>query len=355
MLKILLADDEEISLKCLIETIDWNSLGFEIIGSARNGLEALELYKEHRPDIVITDISMPYMSGLELAKNIRQISKKTKFIILTAYPVFEYAQQAIDYTVSSYLLKPIKNEDLIDTLLCIKDKMNESQPESDPIPEDNAALPEINTKDLTCFLLNKNEEQTHNLINGYFKKYRKLPSNHLDDAKKHIGQIVSYLQTELIKDASVAREIFGHDLHPFAELDAFSTLNEIQTYLTDIAEQILSSYYFYTFINSSAIVQNAIIYIMNNYAEKISATTAAASQYISSEHLMRSFKKDTGLTFSEYLANYRINTAIRLLKSKKYKVYEVCELVGYKNIIYFNKLFKQITGHSPTYFTKQRN
>lgn len=92
-MKLLIVDDEILSLKLMEKIVDWNSLGIELIGMAQDGVEALNIFKKNDPQILITDIKMPRMDGLELIDHIRQINRQTKIIILSAYSEFEYAKK----------------------------------------------------------------------------------------------------------------------------------------------------------------------------------------------------------------------------------------------------------------------
>ncbi len=87
--------------------IDWESLGFSVVGTAQNGKEALELIEEHHPDLLISDIKMPFMDGLELSKTIHENYINTKIILFSGWDDFEYARTAISYGVSQYIMKPI--------------------------------------------------------------------------------------------------------------------------------------------------------------------------------------------------------------------------------------------------------
>ena len=98
--RILLADDEEEVRKAIIRKIPWEQLGFTVVGDAENGEEALEKVEQLKPDVVITDIRMPYMDGLTLTERIRQKYPSIKVLIFSGYDDFEYAQQAIKLKVS---------------------------------------------------------------------------------------------------------------------------------------------------------------------------------------------------------------------------------------------------------------
>ena len=111
--RILLVDDEEEVRRGIIRKMEWEKLGFEVAGDAENGEEALEKVEQLQPDVVITDIRMPVMNGIELLKKVYNHCPLTKFIIISGYSDFEYAQSAIRLHVSEYLLKPVEKEALI--------------------------------------------------------------------------------------------------------------------------------------------------------------------------------------------------------------------------------------------------
>ncbi len=109
---VLVVEDEFDQRRAVIERVDWAAAGFEVIGEAENGVEALELLETLEPDLILTDIKMPMISGLELAERVREIRPVTQMVILSGYDSFEYARKAINYNIISYLLKPISSKEL---------------------------------------------------------------------------------------------------------------------------------------------------------------------------------------------------------------------------------------------------
>lgn len=110
LLKLIIVDDEKIILRGLVETYDWNKMGFEIVGSALDGEEALELIRKVRPDVVLTDICMKCMDGIRLMEETKKMDAEIRFVVLSAYKDFAYAQEACRLGAVSYLLKPITDE-----------------------------------------------------------------------------------------------------------------------------------------------------------------------------------------------------------------------------------------------------
>lgn len=123
--RIILVDDEEEVRKSIIHKIDWNAVGFQVVGDAENGEDALEKIELLEPDVVLTDIRMPYMDGLTLSEKIRQKYPSMKIVIFSGYDDFEYAQRAIKLNVTEYILKPVNVEELTAILKKIKGNLDE--------------------------------------------------------------------------------------------------------------------------------------------------------------------------------------------------------------------------------------
>lgn len=124
MYTVVVADDEEELRKAIIRRVDWESIGFTVVGEAENGIEALELVEKTEPDLLLTDIRMPFVSGIELARQVREIRPATQIAFLSGFDDFTYAQQAIQYNIISYMLKPISAADLSKELEVIKGKID---------------------------------------------------------------------------------------------------------------------------------------------------------------------------------------------------------------------------------------
>lgn len=128
MLKVLLVDDEPLVLEGLKVMVDWNALGFMICGQTTNGEDAIEFIKEHEPDLVLTDIKMPVVDGLNLIKHVKDTMQlNIKFVILSSYSEFEFAQTAMKYNVQHYILKPLDEEKIEDVLKKVHKEIVEDQ------------------------------------------------------------------------------------------------------------------------------------------------------------------------------------------------------------------------------------
>lgn len=127
MYKVFIVDDEPFIIEGLYDIVDWALLGMEIVGHAENGAEALEALKLIPADILITDISMPKMNGLDLIRNVRDYRPELKVIILSGFNDFDYLKDGMTLGIENYLLKPINLEEFKATLHTVVEKLNESK------------------------------------------------------------------------------------------------------------------------------------------------------------------------------------------------------------------------------------
>lgn len=258
MLKVLIVEDEDIIRKGLVHTIDWLSMDCTVVGDACDGVEGLKLIEEHKPDLVITDIKMPVMDGIEMLKKALNINKFHS-IILTSYSEFEYAKQAISLKVFEYLLKPVDEEKLTQIVENVKKEIMQEKV-FDNIIEKAKTGNQMNLVDLDIYIFSENE----------------------------------------------------------------------------------SNYY----------VSEALKQIKSNYNRKISVESISSNLGISPSYLSRKFKDVTSQTFLDVLNKYRVQKAIELLNTGKYRVYEVSDMTGFSEYKHFCNVFKKYTKVSPTEFIK---
>ena len=131
MLKVFLVEDEAVIRDGLRDKIPWEQYGFRFVGEAADGEMALPMIRKTRPDVLITDIKMPFMDGLSLSKIVSEEFPKTKIVIISGYDDFEYARKAIEVGVDQYLLKPITRLTLKKTLLELKEKIEQDMVQND--------------------------------------------------------------------------------------------------------------------------------------------------------------------------------------------------------------------------------
>lgn len=198
MIKTLIVDDEPFIRQGLRVLIDWEKYGYEIVDEAENGIKAIEKIKEKKIDLVITDIKMPEMDGLELIKYVSEnIKRKINYIVLSGYCEFEYARKAIKYNVQDYILKPIQREELISSLGKIQEKYIEVNLENEE-RENNEKI--IYAKYISDLISGRYDKKSVNYIKQklYHKseiRYINIEVNYNDDKclnmsneEKRLGQ-----------------------------------------------------------------------------------------------------------------------------------------------------------------------
>lgn len=131
MFKLLIADDEQIVIEGIRNSINWNQYDIEVVGTAKNGTEALKLAQELQPDIIISDIKMPGLNGLEFIEELKAFLPNVKVILISAYEEFDYAKQAIRLGVNSYLSKPVKKVEVISEVCKIKSMLEHKKNEDE--------------------------------------------------------------------------------------------------------------------------------------------------------------------------------------------------------------------------------
>lgn len=241
MLKVLVVDDETVVRRGIVLGVDWAAMGCVVVGEATNGEEGIAAVERYSPNLIITDVRMPRMDGIEMMNRLREKGCRAHVIVLTAYSDFSYARSALQFGADDYLLKPFRDQELV------------------------AAIDRVRQKE--------------------------------------------------------------------RELTALTPQSILPLTKGDKSKYVLQ----------------ALSYIGEHYSDQdISITTISQHLGVSEGHLSHVFKKETSYTVIGYLTQYRVHTAMKLLQDCRYKVYEVAEMVGYRDVAYFSSTFKKLAGVSPS-------
>ena len=172
MLRLMIVDDEQIIREALSQMVDYESLGYKLIATARNGMEAYDIICDEYPDVVITDIRMPFLNGLGLIERSIKSDSRITFILLSGYSEFEYAKQAMRYGVRYYLLKPTDKQELIDALTTIHQERLSAEEEKKAAQFQ--LLLDLHFPLEQCFIMEALEYPEN--FSSIFKKYQSLLS-----------------------------------------------------------------------------------------------------------------------------------------------------------------------------------
>jgi two-component system, response regulator YesN len=181
MYKLLITEDEYEIRNGLCNFFPWKAIGFEVVGQAENGKQAFDFIQVHNVDVILCDIIMPIMSGLELVDLLREKKHKTKVIFFSAHKDFEYAQKALEYGVKSYILKSTNFNELIRVFSKIKSELDSENTEDKILLENNMNFNEKiisaikkyvedHYKDVTLEDLTKQINMNPDYISKFFKK-----------------------------------------------------------------------------------------------------------------------------------------------------------------------------------------
>lgn len=490
MYKLYLLDDEPFILEGLKYIIDWEEYGFDVVGTSSNGEDGFNFIKNEDVDLIITDIMMPKMTGLELISNLKKINHNAKFIVLSAFQEFQYAKEAISMGAENYLTKPIDEDELIQTIEGVKKKIEKIKLEkvdtkifkNDLILKlicnknndgvlDRLRLEGVNLnyKNLCVVILefaeggninnnilnhidNLNYEYCVNLQNqiliimdkesinkdtlrnlkddlssitneqiyisrgkyvdsidnlncsyqsakdiheyklvypniSWIREYKEksynlenidyIDFNHLKklllnkDNKESLNYIESIfsqlkkdenLTVKQIKTKSIevflnvynyfndSKIIKGLDLYLEKVINSVN-LNQIQLELNNMIKHRQSKLE-ETDDSISPIILKLLRNIEENYSKDLNLKEISETYNINSIYLGQLFQKETGILFSDYLNNFRVNKAKNLLVETSLKAAEIGELVGYANKNYFYRKFKDIVGITPSEWRK---
>lgn len=393
MYSLVLIEDEPLTLDLLASLIQWEKYGFTLLGKFEDSKEALEFIKKRKPDLVISDIKMPKVSGLEIAKYCFENLKGTQVALISAYRDFEYAKQAIKYSVKDYIEKPVNKKEMINLLESYKSE----HPKSMYIPDDD----EIDNiqllfADLIYGMISNTQELKERfksvglsqyicdnpcaVFTIHINKYEDYINNVWKYDKDSLYRAIYYI-TSKVKD----RYEFYMLRHSFNNVEIIALSNDeendedllytlIEKLMSDLNELLCvecetMSVAFYDSVSylmnkecdsekeelshTNETIKSVYDFIKDNYKKSISSEEAADYIGLSNTYFCVFYKKYTGETFLETLNKYRIEKAKEILREdREVKPSRIYSSVGFSNQGYFYKVFKRYTQKTPDKYLK---
>ncbi|MCR5001877.1 MAG: response regulator [Lachnospiraceae bacterium] len=352
MLKVMLVDDEPFIMQGLSVLIDWEDLGYKIVKCASNGGEAYDYLKENSVDLIISDISMPVMSGLELLKRIREEGlSDAYFVVLSGYNDFAYAQQAIRYTCMEYLLKPINKDQLTDILKRVYSEGRMVKREDEVHDEKNKVVLYKKELDDLIRAIDTNEMGAMNLsVDALYDKMYSVGMT-----EDILSMNLNYLQVQLIHLAVQQDET----------VDQEEVLNYISENVYDAGRTKGSRVHLKRFAlgyaeylgqlrknASRGVLSEVEKEIKKNYADNLTLRDLSKKYYVNPAYLGQMFKKKYNQSFKDYLCQIRINEASSMLLNTDDKISLIAEKVGYKDVDYFIQKFIEQKGITPAKYRR---
>ncbi|MDR1209326.1 MAG: response regulator [Clostridiales bacterium] len=398
MLRVVLVEDEVLVREAIKKNVDWRGCGYAFCGEAPDGELAFELIREKRPDVVITDIRMPFMDGLTLARLVKDEAPDTKIILLTGHDDFGYIQRALRLGVSEYLLKPVSNADITAVLLRFREII-EKEREGSALAKRKADLEEIVWLKKRRFL---EDWLSGRIAPGEIAERAAAVKTPLDagayalllcefedekNAKRAKELAALFAEDESVacfpwKDGGAAIIVMADDpeqadaraeetadyLSALWGSDgsaAFSaTVRAAANSLAGVAANRADQTYPGKRIPApsaepapqgqhDAMLARAKAYIDERFAgDDVSLNAVAAHVNVSPPYFSALFKQLTGVTFIEYLTAARMSRAKELLRGTPMRASEIAYEVGYNDPHYFSYLFKKINGVTPSEYRR---
>lgn len=344
MYKVIIADDEPFIRAGLYGRIDWKSMGFEVVGVLEDGKDVLKSLDEERVDVLLTDICMNHVSGLQTAEIIKEKYPWMKVILFSGYQEFEYAREAMHYGVCEYLLKPINYKELRKVLANVKEELDRKRYEEQLISnlgeKEYAQILSL-TRSMANSVLGDGEEMWHVFV--YLKPI--VLKGTLEIRRVVILQLLSFMMSKLEqKDQALAGE-FANQIKglDFSQDDDMGEgLSSILSRLND--ELIARGLVPIPRKGKDDSIQKACNYINNHLEEDLSYEQVAEYVCMSPRHFSRRFRDEMGKTFTEYIVQLRVERAMKLLDEGKVLVDDIGATVGYRDDKYFQQIFKKYTG-----------
>jgi two-component system response regulator YesN len=358
MLKVLLIDDEQYNIELLKQVIDWGKMGYEVAGSANNGSEGLNVYRASHPDVIIVDIKMPVMDGLEFIQAIRQQDALTKIIILSAYGEFEYAQKAIEYGINSYLLKPINEAKLINLLHTIRQEFPEAIPVndlrilSDIVDNDHEVL--IDEWKISEQMKFGKYPLVLEFIEHAFSHFLERKTR-LDKVSMFCCSLVNLFKRELYKLNNEKGAAYFDSIR--MEMEMVSSNKTYSDFKTRMVKAIMKAeVYFHEAMDRKdnfAVIFKAKEYALHHYMdEELSIQMVSDYVGLSKNHLSKIFKESTGENYWDYILKLKMEKAKELLGRTNKTNYDIAHDIGYNSEYHFSRIFSKMVGMSPSQYRR---
>lgn len=338
ILKVVIADDEALALNGIAGIVD-SLEGFTVAGKAFNGEQALNLIQQHDADILLTDIKMPNTDGMWLIDKIEKLSINVSIIVISAYDDQMYLKSAIrNPYVFDYIFKPFMANEIVELLDVTRNYHNKVR---------NKALNEdINLNLIVNCITSDNLETLNQDLNIYFQNY----SGSLQSAKDKAYGWIMFIYNSVFIDRPSLRKMHETDImNEIYRCESLTGLkNVISQYLAECCSRYVRNEEVTPLISSSLQIISQELdncdLNLNYIAHKLDVTP---------NYLSGKFSRDMKQSFSNYLTHLRINVAKELLNDVSKKVYEVSLAVGFSDVSYFNKVFKEHTGLTPLQYRQQ--
>lgn len=384
MYKVLLAEDELLVRIGLKNSVNWEKYGMEIAAEAENGRQAYEEYQKHGCQLVVTDIRMSGMDGVELIRKIRETDQRCAVIVVSCMDDFKLLQDMIRYDVSGYVLKASMTIcEMEELLLKVRKRLDESdapsvvsKPKQRSKEEllkayavdgsltegeflgslENCGYPKPSYGSVTAFcILTLNQEPLNEMGIAFVRAviHDNFPDSDL--VSNEGGLIAFHPGSVACTDSRFGR--LAQMIQPFLE-GTFSQITQaLNGSKISLPAEVKGLLELYSGIRPDYdyAVKRSVDYILNHYSENLNLAVIADYAGLSPNYFSTLFKRETGVAFINYLNNIRIEKAKLLLSNTDDYLYCIAEKTGFHTVEHFSQTFKQKEGQNPGDWRKSRS
>ena len=359
MLKVMIVDDLEVIRRQMKRLPLWGEeSGFVIVDEASDGKEALEKLHHQPVDLLITDIRMPRIDGIELLKEVQQQKLASCVVFLSEHSEFAFAKEAIQFGIFDYLVKPVKKDELQQLLEKVKANISVRE-------EAQERLRKLESTVLEKIDVYYPSEQIQNIFDKIIASDRTVA----EDIDSLIKATTAALENEDTKVMIVLQKSYRDIIMRVYEAFPWFLQMVMQKQQADLAQlqgkvvpamqalfqqnvqELMAIKNRFVFVSKKhAVIKEVCLYVIRNYQNINGLDNIADAFFLTKKHLGELFKQETGMTLGEYITMVKLERAKVLIRDGMLKHYEIAQAVGYHNTEYFAKVFKKHVGKSPMEF-----
>jgi two-component system, response regulator YesN len=353
MYRVLIVDDDMATLYMLMRFNKWEECGFFVDGDASDGKEALQKLKDKQYDLIITDIKMPGMDGIEFLQELRSRNIDTCVIFLSTHSDFEYAKQGFRFGVFEYMTKPLEESVLFDILIRAHINIDQKYMQIANSNIIESVRKDKNTKD---YYPNNSESSIVKLIlsadlqleNVAVESFREICMMQDSDTAKIrviVNSLLFNIRRKVDESFPWLNKVEGNSTYVSIQenLDIEAMQKLFLKSVLEMQEKIQK----YELNHTDSIIRRICECVIDNIENEISLELISNEVHFSKDYVGKIFKQKVMCNFNDYVTKVKMEHAKYLLLLGDYKNYEVSEKLGYKKSDYFASLFKSYTGFTP--------
>lgn len=353
--RAVIVDDEVWTRKVIRSLGDWEKYEIEIAGEASDGEYGLELIRQVKPDIILTDVCMPHMSGLEQIGQLRQENDAAQVIFISGYDDYSYVRNAMKLGAVDYLLKPVKEEELNHQLMiCTQrlktlEKKGKKEDFSMGFLKEEWAGEYYQLRDNLAEAVTSGNQEVLNLkLEEMGSFLQEKMGNHPDKGNmiSIYYMLLNMLQRFILSRGYGMEDIFEERNTAFV-FEEGCTPKEMMNFISGLYLHAVYKMQERMKGRNRLDITKVQKYLQENFREGITLEGTAEEFFVSKEYLSKLFKAETGKGFLEYLTGLRMEKAKELILDYKVPIKEVGEMVGYVDQPHFYKTFKKYFGMTP--------